>query len=92
MNLSQLVHINHSIAMNEMKNCMEMLRNNTSPIETVTFNFIAVLHGIIVVLNAFMIVAIKRTNQKSQSIKLLLYNAIVISFRDLVVALAFYFF
>lgn len=90
MNLSQLVHINHSIAMNEMKNCM--LRNNTSPKEKVTFNFTAVLQGIIVVLNAFIIVAIKRTNQKSQSIKLLLYNAIVISFRDLVVALAFYFF
>ena len=57
---------------------MKLLQNNTFPAEKVTFNFIAVLQGILVAaLNTFIIIAIKITNQKSQSIKLLLYNAIV---------------
>ena len=57
---------------------MELLQINTSPTEKVTFTLIAVFQGIlIVVMNTFIIVAIKKTNQKSQSIKLLRYNAIL---------------
>ena len=77
MNLSQLVKTNLSIARNESKNCMELLQINTSPTGKITFTLIAVFQGIlIVVINTFIIVAIKNTNQKSQSIKLLRYNAI----------------
>ena len=78
MNLSQLIKTNRSIAINEPKSCMELIQSNTSPTEKATFSLIAVFQGIlIVVMNTFIIVAIKKTNQKSQSIKLLRYNAIL---------------